>query len=89
MQRRVRARVDGHVMSRRQRHFNELRDLCCAGAVTRAIDLAFEHFVQFGRDDEIIELLSRAVDYTEATGRARQRFAELCASQDSQPSRKA
>ena len=45
-------------MSRRQRQFNELRDLCAAGGVVRAIDLAFEHFAQFGRDDEIIDLLA-------------------------------
>jgi hypothetical protein len=67
-------------MSRRQRHFNELRDLCAAGGVSRAIDLAFEHFAQFGRDDEIIALLARAIEYAGVAGRARQRFAELCAS---------
>ena len=73
-------------MSRRQRQFNELRDLCSAGAVVRAIDLAFEHFAHFGRDDEIIDLLARAIDDADVAGRARQRFAELCASHDSQPS---
>lgn len=69
-------------MSRRQRHFDELRDLCCAGAVVRAIDLAFEHFAVFGRDDEIIDLLARTIEATDVVGRARQRFAELCAPAD-------
>ena len=70
-------------MSRRQRQFNELRDLCSAGAVVRAIDLAFEHFAHFGRDDEIVDLLAQAMEDTDVTGRARQRFGELCASHDS------
>ena len=82
MQSRVSARVDGRCMSRRQRHCNELRDLCSAGRVVRAIDLAFEHFVNFGRDDEIIDLLARAIEDAGVAGHARQRFAELCASRD-------
>ena len=73
-------------MSRRQRHFDELRDLCATGGVGRAIDLAFEHFAHFGRDDEIIDLLDRAMEDAGIAGRARQRFAELCASHDSRPS---
>ena len=52
-----------------------------AGLV-RAIDLAFEHFAHFGRDDEIIDLLGRAIEDAGVAGRARQRFAELCASHD-------
>ncbi len=72
-------------MSRRQRQFNQLRDLCYAGAVARAIDLAFEHFAHFGRDDEIIDLLAHALEDTDVAGRARQRFAELCASHDDGP----
>ena len=73
-------------MSRRQRQINELGDLCSAGAVVRAIDLAFEHFAYFGPDAEIIELLALAIEHGDAAGRARQRFAELCASHDSRPS---
>ena len=72
-------------MCRRQRELNELRNLCCAGAVAHAIDLAFEHFARFGRDDELIDLLTRAIEASDATGRARQRFAELCASPDDGP----
>jgi hypothetical protein len=82
MQRRVSERVDRHRMSRRQRQFNELRDLCLAGAAVRAIDLAFEHFARFGRDDEIVDLLAQALADTDAAGRAHQRFAELCVSHD-------
>jgi hypothetical protein len=31
-------------MSRRQRQLDAIRDLCRAGGVARAVDLAFEHF---------------------------------------------
>jgi hypothetical protein len=82
MQPRVSARVDGRSMSRRQRQCNELTALCSAGRVGRAIDLAFEHFAQFGRDDEIIDLLARSVEDAGVAGHARQRFSELCASHD-------
>lgn len=82
MQRRVSAWVDPQSMSRRQRQFDQLCDLCCAGAVARAIDLAFEHFALFGREEEIIDLLARAIEDANVAGRARQRFAELCASHD-------
>jgi len=54
--------------------------LCSAGAIARAVDLAFEYFAHFGRDDEIIDLLARAVDGADVAARARQRFAELCSS---------
>lgn len=66
-------------MSRRQRQLDELGALCRAGDVARAIDLAFEHFAQFGRDDHVVEVLGRAVDAA-ATDRVRRRFAELRAS---------
>ena len=64
-------------MSRRQRQLDELRDLCRAGAVVRAVDLAFEHFAHFGRDDEIIDLLADAIERGAAAGPARHRLAEL------------
>lgn len=69
-------------MSRRQRQLDELRNLCSAGAVPRAIDLAFEHFAHFGRDDEIIDLLADAIEDPGVVGCARQRFIELCAPPD-------
>jgi hypothetical protein len=81
MQRRVSATVDGGGMSRRQTQCNQLRELCAGGRVARAIDLAFEHFAHFGRDDDIIDLLARAIDDVNVARPARQRFAELCASQ--------
>lgn len=80
MQWRVSARVDCRCMSRRQRHCNELRDLCAAGGVVRAVDLAFEHFAHFGPDDEIIDLLARAIEDAGVGGHVHERFAELCAS---------
>jgi len=79
-QRGVSAPADRHCMPRRQRQRNELRDLCRSGAVARAIDLAFEHFAQFGRDDDIIEQLAEAVEQAEAPASVRRRFAELRAS---------
>ena len=73
-------------MSLRQRQSNQLRDLCCTGAVGRAIDLAFEHFAHFGRDDELLEMLTQAMENPHVAGCVRRRFAELCASHDSLPS---
>ena len=67
-------------MCRRQRQLDELRDLCRSGAVGRAIDLAFEHFAHFGRDDDIVDLIAGAVEQAQAPERARHRFAELRAS---------
>jgi hypothetical protein len=65
-------------MSRRQRQFDELQGLCSAGGVARAIDLEYEHFARFGRDDEIVDLLAPAMDDADVAARAHQRFAELC-----------
>ena len=67
-------------MSRRQRQFDELRALCRSGAVLRAVDLAFEHFAAFGRDDQVVGLLAAAVEETAVSAEVRRRFAELAAS---------
>jgi hypothetical protein len=67
-------------MSRRQRQIDELRDLCRSGDVARAIDLAFEHFAHFGRDDHVVEVLEQAVETAQTSDRVRHRFAELRAS---------
>jgi hypothetical protein len=83
MQRRVSAWVNRRDMSLRQRQSDQLHELCCAGAVVRAVDLAFEHFAHFGRDDKIIEMLTHALEDPDVAGCARRRFAELCASHDS------
>ena len=78
MQWRISAGAHRRRMCRRQRQFNELRDLCCTGGVVRAIDLAFEHFAHYGRDEQIIDLLGRAIEDAGEARRARERFAELC-----------
>jgi hypothetical protein len=65
-------------MSRRQRQIDELSALCRSGAVGRAIDLAFEHFAQFGGDDALIRLLADAAREPDVPERVRRRFAELC-----------
>jgi hypothetical protein len=64
-------------MSRRQRQRDELRELCHSGSLIRAIDLAFEHFADFGRDDDIVVLLADALEHTAAPEGVRRRFAEL------------
>jgi len=67
-------------MCRRQRQLGELRDLCGSGAVARAVDLAFEHFAHFGRDDDVVDLLADVIEHTEAPEIVHRRFAELRAS---------
>jgi hypothetical protein len=67
-------------MSRRARQVEELRDLCGRGRVVRAVDLAFEHFAQFGYDQAVAQLLDGAVARTPQSDRARRRFIELCTS---------
>jgi hypothetical protein len=64
-------------MSRRQRQLDELRALCGSGAVGHAIDLAFEHFATFGRDDGIAALLAEAIERAVTPEAVRRRFAEL------------
>jgi hypothetical protein len=64
-------------MSRRQRHLDELRHLCGAGAVDRAIDLALQHFADFGPDDEVISLLAAAVARCDIPDHVRRRYVEL------------
>jgi len=69
-------------MSRRQRQRDELRELCETGALARAVDLAFHHFADFGRDDAIVRVLAIAIDRAPRPVGAtvRRRFAELCES---------
>jgi hypothetical protein len=64
-------------MSRRQRQRDELHQLCYFGAVARAVDLAFQHFADFGPDDDILALIGDALDRTGAPQSVRQRFAQL------------
>ena len=64
---------------RQQRH--ELDALCRAGAVARALDLAFEHFAEFGRDDDVVDLLAAAIEHAGLPGDVCRRFVELRVSQ--------
>ena len=64
-------------MSRRKRQAAELTELCRTGDVARAIDLAFGHFPDFGRDEAIVACLGAALDRAGVTAAARRRFAEL------------
>ncbi len=68
-------------MTRRQRQLDELRGLCSIGAIGRAIDLAYEHFADFGRVDDIRILLAEAMEHAEVPDAVRRRFDELLASQ--------
>jgi hypothetical protein len=65
------------VPSRCRRQRDELRALCGAGMVGHAIDLAFEHFADFGRDDEIVELLADALERIAVPLSTAARFTEL------------
>ena len=64
-------------MSRRQRQLDELRRLCASGAVPRAVDLAFTHFADFGRDDAVVALITDALGRDGVTADVRRRFDEL------------
>jgi hypothetical protein len=64
-------------MTRRERQRDELRRLCQSGALVRAVDLAFEHFADFGRSADIVELLAAAIERTAAAAVVRRRFGEL------------
>jgi hypothetical protein len=64
-------------MPRRQRQLDELHDLCRSGGVARAVDLAFEHFAIFGRDDEVVDLLADAIEAAKVPEDVRRRFVEL------------
>jgi len=64
-------------MSRRQRQLDELRSLCGSGAVARAIDLAFAHFADFGRDSGVVDMLVAAIDDRDDAHDMRRRLADL------------
>jgi hypothetical protein len=66
-------------MSRRQRQVDELRGLCSSGLVARAIDLAFSHFADFGRDEDVLALLGQAVTIVPVAEDVHRRFTELTA----------
>ncbi len=72
-------------MTRRQRQFDQLGALCRSGHVARAVDLAFEHFAAFGRDERVIGLLARAVDHHPVGDAIRRRLADLSGSAEAEP----
>ena len=64
--------------TRRRRHLDELCALCARGQVARAIDLAFEHFADEGRDGATVEILRAAIaERGVITVEVRNRLAEL------------
>ena len=65
--------------ARRQRQLEELRGLCASGAVSRAIDLAFEHFADFGLTDDLVAIITDALERAGGPAALRARFVELCA----------
>jgi hypothetical protein len=69
--------------SREERQLAELRRLCGAGAVARAIDLTFEHFAHFGLSDELLAVLTDALERTDVPAAVRERFATLRAARPS------
>ena len=66
-------------MSRRERQRRELLELCESGTVKRAVDLAFQHFADFGCDPEVLSRIERAITTADAASPVRRRFEELSA----------
>jgi hypothetical protein len=66
-------------MSRNDRQRAELLELCRSGSIARAIDLAFQHFADFGPDHHLLEQLRAALNRSEPSPSIRHRFADLCA----------
>jgi len=64
-------------MSRRDRQQAELRALCRSGAVAHAVDLAFAHFADFGRDDDLMTVLTDAIGRTPADPGLQRALAQL------------
>lgn len=64
-------------MSRSQRQLDELRALCERGSLRRAVDLAFEHFADFGRSEEVLGFIGAAIERTPVPPTVRRRFLDL------------
>jgi hypothetical protein len=64
-------------MSRRQRQLEELRALCERGSSSRAVDLAFLHFADFGSNEEVLDLIADAIERTPVSAAVRHRFLDL------------
>lgn len=68
-------------MTRRQRQLDELGALCTSGAIGHAIDLAYEHFADFGPDNNVTDLIANAMEHVAVASGIHRRFAELLSSQ--------
>ena len=64
-------------MSRRQRQIDELRCLCGAGAIDRAVDLAHQHFADFGHDEAVAQMLGDMIEAAGAPAEVRRRYDDL------------
>ena len=64
-------------MSRSQRQVEELRALCECGSLRRAVDLAFQHFADFGRNEEVLVFIADAIERTPVPAAIRRRFLDL------------
>ncbi len=64
-------------MAREERQIDELRCLCAAGAVGRAVDLAHQHFADFGRDEAVLRLLGETIEANDSPEEVRRRYAAL------------
>ena len=67
-------------MSRSQRQVDELRALCECGSLSRAVDLAFQHFADFGRNEEVLGFIAVAIARTPVPATVRRRFLDLASS---------
>jgi hypothetical protein len=65
------------IVTRRTRQQNELRELCATGHVARAIDLAFEHFADFGPDAQLVATLTGFLELQSSSPAVRTRLSEL------------
>lgn len=69
-------------MSRRQRQIDELRCLCGTGAIDRAVDLAHQHFADFGPDDVVLRMLGDLIETAGAPEDIQRRYADLAVRAD-------
>jgi hypothetical protein len=64
-------------VSRCQRQLDEIRALCARGSPTRAVDLAYQHFADFGRNDDVLALIADALARSPVPATVRRRFRDL------------
>jgi hypothetical protein len=64
-------------MPRSERQAQEICALCDRGALSRAIDLAYQHFADFGRNDQVLDVIADAIERTPVAPAVRRRFVDL------------